>query len=342
MLVWVAVLLLSGCAFTPYQAMDAASRQKVRTIGLVSVPNPPQYQVSNFSSPGLLFGALGGAVAGAAAESRSESLDRILRSAGFDYGKRMEQALTSELERAGYKVVLIALPRSSERKFVEDFSPMSAYQVDALLDTSLLGVGYFDVNFTDSALRPTVNIQTQLISWPGRQTLFSETILFGYRNPLISDTHIPAPSSYMSSDAEGVLNNRDRSIQGLDYGIASVASHIAQRLGGAHRAVDTSAYAQRSPAGGDGAGINPVRESTPMANVGTNTRVQPLQAKAAQPKFGKYSYVVEKMAKANGCQGGTGAYLTTDAGPIEGYQIECDAGVVYAARCEYGVCNQQK
>lgn len=67
----------------------------------------------------------------------------------------------------------------------------------------------------------------------------------------------------------------------------------------------------------------------------------PLQPKAAEQKFGKYSYVVEKMAKANGCQGGTGAYLITNEGPIENYQVACDAGVVYLAHCEYGKCAQQ-
>jgi hypothetical protein len=366
-LVLAVVVLLSGCAFAPYQPLDAANRQKIKTIGLVSVPNPAQYRGTAFSNPALLFGALGGAVAGASAESRSAALDSLLRGAGFDYGKRMEKALASELERAGYKVVPIALPRSSDNKFAEDFSTVEAYHVDALLDTSIFGVGYYDVNFTDSAFRPAVNIQAHLISWPGRQPLFSETILFGYKNPLIPGAHIPAPSSYFSSSFDDVLHDRDRAIEGLEYGITSVASHIGQRLGGAEHAVDSGVYAQRSPSGGDSASVSPVRESTPIARADTSSRAQtaqpsvepvrestpiargdtnPLaqtaQPKAAQAKFGKFSFEVEKMAKGNGCHGSHGAYLTTDAGPVEGYRVECDGGVVYVARCEYSVCIQQQ
>jgi len=322
--------------------MDAASRQKIKTIGLISVPNPAQYHGTNNSSPALMFGALGAIAAFSTAESRTEALTSMLRGAGFDYGKRMEKALTSKLEQAGYKVVLVTLPHSGENKFAEDFSTMGNYQVDALLDVAKSGVGYFDVNFADSAFRPTVMVQTQLISWPGQQPLFSETILFGYSNPLMSSTQIPAPSSYRSSNFEGVLNNPARSIQGLDYGIAAVASHIAQRLGGARHAINTSIYAQQPASAGSVATNATLRESTPTVSNVTIMRAQPSQPKAAQANLGKYSYVVEKMAKANGCQGGTGAYLTTDAGSVEDYRVACDAGVVYVARCEYGMCNQLK
>lgn len=335
--------LMSGCVSTPYQPLEAASQQKIKTIGLVSVPNPEEYQVTNFSSPGLLFGAIGGAFAGAAAQTRSSALDSMLRGAGFDYSKRMEKALTTDLEKSGYKVVLIPLPRSSDKQFAEDFSTVGSYQVDALLDTSIiLGVGYFDVNFSDSALRPAVNVRTQLISWPEKQTIFSETILFGYRNPLISGTQIPAPSSYRSENFDAILNNRDRTIQGLDYGIASVAAHIAKRLGGARHAVATSSYAQQAAPAERVTTEASQHDATAVASNAAITRAPAPQPQSAQARFGKYSFVVEKMAKANGCQGGTGAYLTTDAGPIEAYRVACDAGVVYEARCEYGVCNQRK
>lgn len=48
--VWAMAFLLSGCVSTPYQPLEAANRQKIKTIGLVSVPNPEEYQVTNFSS----------------------------------------------------------------------------------------------------------------------------------------------------------------------------------------------------------------------------------------------------------------------------------------------------
>jgi len=61
-----------------------------------------------------------------------------------------------------------------------------------------------------------------------------------------------------------------------------------------------------------------------------------------QAKFGKYSYVVEKMAKANGCQGSNGAYLTTAPGPVENYSVACDGVAVLLTHCEYGACKPLK
>lgn len=66
------------------------------------------------------------------------------------------------------------------------------------------------------------------------------------------------------------------------------------------------------------------------------------QNEEAKLKFGKSSVVVEKMAKANGCQGSHGAYLAGEPGPIETYRMRCDGGSVFSALCEYGSCNQQK
>ena len=81
------------------------------------------------------------------------------------------------------------------------------------------------------------------------------------------------------------------------------------------------------------------RSSEPPKSPGASAK--PSQEKAPEQKFGKYSYEVEKMAKPTGCKGGSGAYLTTDAGPIEDYRIDCESGTVYLARCEYGKCTAQ-
>lgn len=74
-----------------------------------------------------------------------------------------------------------------------------------------------------------------------------------------------------------------------------------------------------------------------------NTVIQqkPAKDKSSEQKFGKYSYQIEQKAKTIGCRGGSGAYLTTEAGPIESYRIDCEGGATYLARCEYGNCTTQ-
>jgi hypothetical protein len=87
--------------------------------------------------------------------------------------------------------------------------------------------------------------------------------------------------------------------------------------------IDSRIPAPGQSVASDGAGSKSVREKT------------------ADQKMGKHSYAVEKMAGAAGCNGGSGAYLTTESGPIEDYRIDCEDGATYLARCEYGTCTRR-
>jgi hypothetical protein len=91
-----------------------------------------------------------------------------------------------------------------------------------------------------------------------------------------------------------------------------------------------------------GHGPMPFAATGNKGNAGRSSSAPSTQVGATPPKFGKFSYVVEKMAKANGCQGSDGAYLTTEPGSVESYRVECDGGKAFAARCEYSVCKPDK
>jgi hypothetical protein len=55
-------------------------------------------------------------------------------------------------------------------------------------------------------------------------------------------------------------------------------------------------------------------------------------------RVGVSSATVEKMAKQQGCTGGQGAGLMTEAGPVEIYRMRCENGKVFMARCELRQC----
>ena len=59
-------------------------------------------------------------------------------------------------------------------------------------------------------------------------------------------------------------------------------------------------------------------------------------------RTGVSSATVEKMAKQEGCSGGQGAGLMTEAGPVEVYRMRCEdgpmRGKVFTARCELRQC----
>ncbi|MEX5746772.1 hypothetical protein [Massilia sp. X63] len=59
-------------------------------------------------------------------------------------------------------------------------------------------------------------------------------------------------------------------------------------------------------------------------------------------RLGVSSATVEKMAKQQGCTGGQGAGLVTEAGPVEVYRMRCEDGAMrgkmFMARCELRQC----
>jgi len=59
-------------------------------------------------------------------------------------------------------------------------------------------------------------------------------------------------------------------------------------------------------------------------------------------RTGVSSATVETMAKKQGCLGGQGAGLMTEAGPVEVYRMRCESGAmqgkVFTARCELRQC----
>lgn len=63
-----------------------------------------------------------------------------------------------------------------------------------------------------------------------------------------------------------------------------------------------------------------------------------------RPDFrpGVSSITVERMARERGCNGGRGAALLTDEGPVEVYRMACDTGAVFLAKCELRQCRSMK
>lgn len=63
-------------------------------------------------------------------------------------------------------------------------------------------------------------------------------------------------------------------------------------------------------------------------------------AEIQRPAFraGVSSITVERLARDRGCNGGLGAGLLTEDGPVEVYRMVCDTGAVFLARCELRQC----
>ncbi len=57
-------------------------------------------------------------------------------------------------------------------------------------------------------------------------------------------------------------------------------------------------------------------------------------------RAGVSSATVEKLASREQCNGGPGAALVTEPGPVEVYRMQCEDGKTFMARCELRQCSK--
>jgi hypothetical protein len=221
--------LLAGCGGPSSQPFNPQS-EAIKTIALITVPDPSQYQAVDWGGKASLFGAVGGVATQADATTMSLALSTAAKEANFEYSREMQTAVADRLTRAGFKVVAVTAKREAPEKLLSDYSQVPAGGADALLDVDARTVGYSSYNIQDPDLRPHVHVDVRLVSAKTRAVLYSEQILFGYHNPYMSATQLPSERQYYFKDFGTLMGDRTRALQGIRSGTQAIADHIAKRL----------------------------------------------------------------------------------------------------------------
>jgi len=221
--------LIAGCGGVNLQQFDPKG-VPIRTIALISVPNPDQYEAVDYGSKASMFGAIGGVAIAAEAKTMSETLTKAAREVNFDYSREMQAAVTERLKRAGYKVVVVRAERGTPKELVADYAKVPAADADALLDIDARMVAYVSYNINDPDFRPYLLADVRLVSAKTRAVLYSEQVMFGYHNPLISATQLPSDKKYYFKDFTALMADKPRAFEGWRQGTQAISDHIAQRL----------------------------------------------------------------------------------------------------------------
>ena len=229
-LLFSAILTISGCATGVSYQKFKAENAPIKTIAILSVSNPVKYQIMNYGTPTMAFGAVGGAVTGTKAASATEKFNEAIKTTHFNFSKEMMTRLTRYLREQGYNVVAVGVKRESPLKLIEDYSKVSTAGADAILDVGIRSVGYATVNMMDRDFRPHVQMDFRLVSAGSKSVIYSEQVLFGYHNPFMSATELPADKQFYFKDFDALMGDKNQALQGLTEGVNSVARHVAGRL----------------------------------------------------------------------------------------------------------------
>jgi hypothetical protein len=221
--------LVAGCGGASSQQFDPR-REAIKTIALITVPAPSQYQAVDWGGKASLFGAAGGVATQADAKTMSVALTKAAKDANFEYSREMQTALAERLKGAGFKVVAVSAQREAPEKLLSDYSQVPSGGADALLDIDARNVGYSSYNIQDPELRPHVHVDVRLVSAKTHAVLYSDQIMFGYHNPYMSAIQLPSERQYYFKDFGTLMADQPRALRGLRSGTQAIAEHIAKRL----------------------------------------------------------------------------------------------------------------
>lgn len=223
------LVTLTACGVTKV-SIKPEVKQKIRTIAIV-LPEEPPVRVKNLGGLGNAFGAIGTGIQ-AAVEGDFLKLDKTMRQKKFTYSRGMVTALRKELRKAGYKTKIVKIKRKEPGKLREDYSRLRVKGADALLDVVITNIGYVTENFVLSPeWRPESRAMFALSIPRQKETVYQETIMYGYHNPFMTGTEIDAPKKFQfNGEAEITKASKKTIISGLQDSINKIAAHVAEQL----------------------------------------------------------------------------------------------------------------
>lgn len=224
--------LLVACANPPKVALNAETKQSIRRVAIVDVPEPTSYYMHPGAAPGgaalYVFGALGGAILGAIEVSRYESATAKFTSAVQPLNPGLSTVVLAQIEQGltakGYQVIRVpAPPKTSDGKGY-DLSKIEADH-DAILVTTL-SAGYA---VDSGAVVPRISLSASLHPGQGGDKLFSDAYIYGTEK-LGEMVFIKSDRKYTLPSLDAVYTSTEVAVEGLRAGAEKVAQRFVADL----------------------------------------------------------------------------------------------------------------
>lgn len=223
-----ALLLLTACAPSEL-SIKTEDKKSIKTIAILQIEKP-QLRMLNLGSAMGAMGAIGGALI--AAGSESEKLYKMLNSKKFSFQNQLTRDLQQQLKKAGYKTIVVKVPRPDSRELLDDYSKLRIKNADAILDVVVTNYGYVTEHFMFSPhWRPEARAYVALAKPMGSKVIYQDSMMYGYHNPFMSGVSLDAPEAFQFEEQEDVFKaGTPKIISGLKDASMKIALHISDAL----------------------------------------------------------------------------------------------------------------
>jgi hypothetical protein len=256
--------------------------ESIKTIALLTIPEPAGYFLGEggLSAGGALIGIPAIVVDVVSVPNHPE-----YQSTDFHFSAVAERRLTEHLKAAGFSVVSVPVDREKPNQLLRDYQALSVSNVDAYLDVAVLGVGYRKSNsgawpFAHK-VGPYVAVAVRLVSARSKKILYADIIEYGWSKARylgMETTEIDAPEDNLFANTKAVetdlMKTDSRSIaqltQGIDIDMRTIVSafssypaiELPQQAGSRPRTESPIEVAKAAPAAVPSPGTTIPKEAT--------------------------------------------------------------------------------
>ena len=146
---------------------------------------------------------------------------QIIQDSQFNFDQQLTAHLHESFVEAGYEV----LEKSGNSNISDKYS--------LEIETKHIGYHAGAITTGDGDYRPFVNTLTAVLTDPTGKTVYGESILYGFENPLINATELPAPRACFFSSYNHLIRS-GKAVECLSYMTIDIANYIARKLVGRH------------------------------------------------------------------------------------------------------------
>jgi len=226
------ILFLSACSAPLGTVKYDSQKNPVQKIGIVTFNAPQKYYYHNIkNNAGNAFGLAGSLASGSIEASEQDIFTQTLKKQGFDFLGYFIEQLNSSMQMSGFKIESLKDLSKDPNILLEPEQISVSAPTDAIMDVKFSHVGYVSTAgpFSNTELKPVIDVIVTLISPGTKAIIYRETITYGTWNPFITPT-IEADKIFTWESQEELLKDPAKLVDGLSTGSRALAQYIAQRL----------------------------------------------------------------------------------------------------------------
>ena len=220
------VLTVSGCATVPNQPYNRAANDRIKKIAVVSVPNPPDYEVGILFHPGAGFGLIGGLIAAADTSSKSKAFGDQELVHQLALGKELTTALNEAFAANGMDLIAVDGANAPRTQFMKDYP---AAECDAYLDVAIAHAGY-RAQYASTPYLPMLFAPVRLVDARTKTVLYTTEVFITDGKIPKGGTQISPDTTYSFADFESLRGDPDKAVKGLKEAARKIAIQIATDL----------------------------------------------------------------------------------------------------------------